>query len=134
MSPANIYVADSRIDGSPLDNYNAGPATHLEVSPLLAESLVGVPPAYIQVAGGDPLRDEGLCYAQRLEEDGVPVKLDMYEILFNVWAWLLMLEMLNSYPGVPHGFSIVFPQLKKSKKWRDDFDQGVQWLLCNAAT
>lgn len=104
----------------------------MEVSPLLAESLVGVPPAYIQVAGGDPLRDEGLCYAQRLEEDGVPVKLDMYAIVFNVQVYLLMTGMLDRYPGVPHGFSIVFPQLKKSQKWRDDFDQGVQWLLRNS--
>ena len=63
--------------------YKEGPETHLEVSPLLAESFAGLPAAYIQVAGADPLRDEGLCYAERLEEDGVPVKLDM-SAFFNL--------------------------------------------------
>lgn len=55
--------------------YKPGPAAHPEVSPLLAESLARLPAAVIQVAGADSLRDDGLCYAERLEEDGVLVKL-----------------------------------------------------------
>lgn len=39
----------------------------------------------------------------------------------------------HRYPGVPHGFANYFPQLKISQKWRDEFDQGVQWLLQNVA-
>jgi acetyl esterase/lipase len=44
-------------------------------APARAESLAGLPPAFIQVNGLDPLRDEGIHYALRLLAGGVPVEL-----------------------------------------------------------
>jgi len=43
------------------------------VSPLHIADAAGLPPTLIYVAQLDPLREEGLAYARRLEEAGVPV-------------------------------------------------------------
>lgn len=43
------------------------------VSPLRVESVAGVAPAFVITAGYDILADEGMAYAERLQEDGVRV-------------------------------------------------------------
>lgn len=42
-------------------------------SPLKAASLAGTPPALVVTVSNDPLCDEGLAYARRLEDEGVRV-------------------------------------------------------------
>ncbi|WP_218645154.1 alpha/beta hydrolase [Aquitalea sp. LB_tupeE] len=56
-----------------LAQYAPDPATHADprLAPLAAASLQGLPPAFIAVAEYDPLRDDGLCYARRLQRSGV---------------------------------------------------------------
>ncbi|HJU19899.1 MAG TPA: alpha/beta hydrolase, partial [Stellaceae bacterium] len=44
-------------------------------SPLRASDLGRLPPAFIVTGGYDPLCDEGVAYARRLEKCGVPVRL-----------------------------------------------------------
>jgi acetyl esterase len=63
------------------------------VSPLKAESFTGLPPALIEVAGHDPLHDDGVRYAEALERDGVDVR-------------------LIDYPAMPHGF-LNFPRFAR---------------------
>ena len=52
-------------------------------APGRAESLAGLPPAYIGVAGHDPLRDDGIRYGELLAAAGVPVEVDNAETLVH---------------------------------------------------
>ena len=52
-------------------------------SPLLAPDLRGLPPAYVAVAGFDPLRDEGRAYAERMRAAGVTVQLECHDDLVH---------------------------------------------------
>ena len=72
-----------------------------EASVLFAESLVGLPPTLLLVAGFDPLRDEGLAYAKRLQEAGVTV-------------------IEKNWEGMVHGFinqRDLLPQAREASKW-----------------
>ncbi|BBY42866.1 alpha/beta hydrolase [Mycolicibacterium celeriflavum] len=56
------------------------PAT---LAPARAKDLTGLPPAYIAVAGHDPLRDDGARYAELLAAADVPVELHNAETLIH---------------------------------------------------
>ena len=64
------------------------------ISPLRAPDLHGVPPAFVLVAGHDPLHDEGLAYAERLAASGVSVEVADYPTMAH--GFFSMLGVVDS--------------------------------------
>jgi acetyl esterase len=56
--------------------------------PLRARELTGLPPAVVVTAEFDVLRDDGLRYADRLEEAGVPVIRHHYAGTIHGFLWM----------------------------------------------
>ena len=83
------------------DNYLPEVKKRKEIyaSPLQAtlDRLEGLPPALVQVAENDVLRDEGEAYARKLNEAGVPVTLTRYGGLIHDYG---LLNPLAEVPAV----------------------------------
>jgi acetyl esterase len=73
-------------------------------SPLLAEDLSHLPPAFVALAGFDPLRSEGEDYAIRMQEAGVEVTLVNYPTMIHGFAKITAFhqseEVLKEIGGV----------------------------------
>jgi len=73
---SGIFIADTIFDYFQKSYLPDGSeASDQRISPLFAgdESFKGLPPAHIVVCGWDPLHDEGLAYAAKLQAFGVRV-------------------------------------------------------------
>lgn len=79
------------LGGAPATSYAA---------PARMQDLTGLPPTYLTVNELDPLRDEGVEYARRLMDAGVPTE-------------------LHCWPGAFHGFLMV-PKAKLTRRALDE--------------
>ncbi|PID97133.1 MAG: lipase [Actinomycetales bacterium] len=82
LEHANAPVLTKRMVDVFVAHY-LGPEPHLDprdptISPYWREDLRGLPPALVVTADIDPVRDEGLAYARRLAEAGVPTRSTNY--------------------------------------------------------
>ncbi|AVV44721.1 esterase [Streptomyces sp. P3] len=65
------------------EEHRGGPDVSPYAAPARAGDVSGLPRAFVYVCEFDPLRDEGLHYAQRLTQAGVPTELHLYPGTFH---------------------------------------------------
>lgn len=81
---ASGFLLDAATMAQDLQHYAPSrPLDDPRISPLHADDLAGMPPSVIHTAAFDPLIDEGVDYAGRLAEAGVPVRYRCHETLVH---------------------------------------------------
>ncbi|AYL99377.1 alpha/beta hydrolase [Mucilaginibacter celer] len=92
---------------------DAGKRTNIYASPLQAthEQLKGLPPALIQVAENDVLRDEGEAYGRKLEQAGVIVTAVRYNGVIHDFG------LLNGLATIPQTRSLFVQAAAEMKKY-----------------
>ena len=97
------------------DNYTTDPAQRQEIyaSPLQAslDQLKGLPPALVQVAENDVLRDEGEAYARKMDEAGVPVTLVRIDGMVHDYG---LLNPLATVPAVQSALRYAANEIKNA--------------------
>jgi acetyl esterase/lipase len=64
----------------------------------MATDLTNLPSAYVVTCQYDVLRDDGILYARRLQDSGVPTELKVYKGM-GVWQGVAM-DSLKFHPGL----------------------------------
>ncbi|MEU9860669.1 alpha/beta hydrolase [Streptomyces sp. NPDC047971] len=91
------------------DGYLPDPATRTSpyAAPLAGADLSGLPPAQIVTAGFDPLRDDGLAYADALTAAGVAVRARHHAGMFHGF-----LSMAGALPEAAEAREAAFADLR----------------------
>ena len=107
---ANSKILPSQMTQLMDELYSPDKTSELYAPLIWSSGHKDLPRTYTQVCGIDPSRDENLIFADMLQNEGVPVKVELYK-------------------GLPHGFWTVLPQLPQSEQWREDTVNGFKWML-----
>jgi acetyl esterase/lipase len=79
-------------------------------APARVDDVTGLPPAWIGVGSLDVFRDEDITYALRLLQAGINTE-------------------LHVYPGAPHGFEMIVPTARVSRRCQDDITAALERVL-----
>ena len=103
------------------------------------KELEGTPPTALLIAGGDPLRDQGLAYGRSLEQSRSALNLT-YHDLCSKWNCSIPTRV-HIFPAVPHTFrscdglpsaAVFVERLIQSISWAlGDDVRGNQWAIEN---